>query len=323
MPATTRTIYQLKIQLRDVDPPIWRRVDVWADITLAQLHQVLQIVMGWEDSHLHQFDIGERLYGLPEILEGDVADERRTRLKSAVRKVGVGFTYEYDFGDSWRLDIVIESILSPEPKGRYPRCVDGRRSGPPEDSGGPYGYADYLEALADPKHERHQEMLDWRGPFDPEDFSIDRVNKALRRAFGLTRKRTPGSGRQRSALTPEVEAEIRRMLELILNPGAAAPRRKRVRPDERLPIELNERERELIVKHSFADDHLTRRLRLIPKPRAAPVYRYTLGEIDELSGCIAFHANHENNAKLRREWDRLFERLNAMLEQYTDEEEEP
>jgi hypothetical protein len=124
--AKNRALYQLKVTLRDIQPPIWRRVQVWEDTTLAQLHTILQIVMGWEDCHhLHQLVIGCRLYSAPDpdddIYERKVIDESRVPLAEVVPRVGTQFTYLYDFGDSWEHDLVLEAILLPE--GRRPRSI--------------------------------------------------------------------------------------------------------------------------------------------------------------------------------------------------------
>ncbi len=177
----------LKVMLQDIEPPIWRRIQVWEDITLAQLHAILQIVMEWEDCHLHQFVIGRRLYSVPDpdddMYERKVIDESRARLGDVVPRVGTQFEYLYDFGDSWRHDLLLEAILLPEPAMQYPRCIAGERRAPPEDAGGTPGYEEYLEVLADPEHEEHENMLQWRGPFDPEAFSPDHVNARLRKKF--------------------------------------------------------------------------------------------------------------------------------------------
>jgi hypothetical protein len=173
--------------LRDIQPPIWRRIQVWEDTTLAQLHTVLQIVMGWEDYHLHDFVIGRRLYSVPdpddEMNERKVIDERRVPLGQVVPRVGTQFAYLYDFGDNWEHDLLLEGILLPEAATPYPKCIGGERRTPPEDVGGTGGYEDYLAALADPEHEEHESMLEWRGPFDPETYSADQVNQGLQKKF--------------------------------------------------------------------------------------------------------------------------------------------
>lgn len=177
-------IYQLKISLKYIRPPIWRRVQVRGDVTLAKLHRIIQTAMGWYDSHLHQFIVGERYYGVPsndDFSDLNVKDERRTRLKEILSKPKKKIVYEYDFGDGWEHEILLEKILQPEPNVRYPRCLGGARACPPEDCGGVGGYANFLAAIRDPNHEEHDEYLDWiGGEFDPEEFELDEVDAGLR-----------------------------------------------------------------------------------------------------------------------------------------------
>jgi hypothetical protein len=141
--------------------------------------------MGWEYYHLHQFVIRGDLYGTlgPEDMLWDEEMHNEEGISiSQVVKGGqkVRFTYEYDFGDSWQHEIVLEKTLEPEPQVMYPRCIEGERACPPEDVGGIWGYAEFLEAIADPAHEDHDERLRWvGGKFDPEKFSVDEVNRKL------------------------------------------------------------------------------------------------------------------------------------------------
>ncbi len=180
--AKKRGLYQLKVTLREIHPPIWRRIQVWQDTPLARLHRILQIVMGWEDYHLHEFHIGRRVYGVPDPDdERTMIDERRQQLREVVPQVGTSFEYVYDFGDDWRHELLLEAIVLPEPEQRYPCCLAGERQTPPEDVGGPSGFAAYLEALTDPNHEEHESMLEWRGPFDAESFAPAAVNRRLQR----------------------------------------------------------------------------------------------------------------------------------------------
>ena len=126
-------IYQLKITLKYIRPPIWRRVQVPSDIILARLHRIIQVAMGWYDSHLHQFIVGEKYYGVPsidEFSELELKDERRARLKEVLSKPKKKIVYEYDFGDGWEHEILLEKILQPELGVRYPRCIGGARSCP-------------------------------------------------------------------------------------------------------------------------------------------------------------------------------------------------
>jgi hypothetical protein len=181
-PADT-PIYQLKVTLKDSKPSIWRRVLVPGDISLSKLHQILQIAMGWEDSHLHQFIVGGAYYGEPDPdFRDEMKSERRVKLNQVAPHEKDRFTYEYDFGDSWEHQIVVEKILSPEPGARYPVCVAGKRACPPEDCGGVWGYESLLEAIADPNNPEHEEMLEWVGEdFDPEAFDPEQINEGLKR----------------------------------------------------------------------------------------------------------------------------------------------
>lgn len=174
-------IYELKITLRGIRPPIWRRVQVSGNENLAKLHRIIQIAMGWEDSHLHQFIVdGERVYADRSFELEDAADERKINLRTIAPQEGSSFVYEYDLGDSWEHDIVVEKILSPDSVAWTPICVAAKRACPPEDCGGPYGYITMLEALADPEHDRHEELSDWCGSFDPSRFDRRSVNAVLR-----------------------------------------------------------------------------------------------------------------------------------------------
>jgi hypothetical protein len=173
-------VYELRVVLSWIEPPIWRRIQVTADTTLAGLHHTLQIVMGWQDSHLHRFRVGDDYYGDATFEELELIPEDRTRLDEVAPGPGARLLYEYDFGDSWEHEIEVERVLDSEPGVRYPRCIEGARSAPPEDCGGVPGYEDLLAAIADPRHPEREELLEWvGGDFDPEAFDIDAVNRGL------------------------------------------------------------------------------------------------------------------------------------------------
>jgi hypothetical protein len=178
-------IYQIKVTLLGTSPPIWRRLLVPATLTLEQLHDVLQLAIGWEDCHMHDFRIGQKRFGKhgpDDRLMGPhaIGNERTVRLFSVLGKVGAKAVYTYDFGDSWEHAIVVEKVLPPEASHAYPACVEGKRHAPPEDCGGVPGFYNLLEAIGDPKHDQHEETRDWLGDdFDPEAFSVDEVNQRL------------------------------------------------------------------------------------------------------------------------------------------------
>jgi hypothetical protein len=173
-------IYQLKVTLRDLRPPVWRRLQVPGDVTLTRLHYLIQIAMGWTNSHLHQFQVGGEYYSDPTFELEEALSERRAKLQQVAPDEKSKFRYTYDFGDSWEHEILVEKILPPEPDVQYPRCVAGARACPPEDSGGVWGYADMVKAIADPKHPERADYLEWLGgEFDPEAFDIEEVNRSL------------------------------------------------------------------------------------------------------------------------------------------------
>ena len=176
------SVYQLKIVLRDSKPPIWRRIQVLSDTSLGELHGILQVVMGWTNSHMHQFEAGGLNYGTPDpyFPDFDVIDEEDAVLSEIVSRPNEKFVYEYDFGDDWSHLITLEAILAPQDGVNYPLCLAGKRACPPEDIGGIYSYPDFLEAIADSKHPDHSDMLGWVGSdFDPEAFDRAEVNHSL------------------------------------------------------------------------------------------------------------------------------------------------
>jgi len=179
----TNRIYQLKITLKDIHPPVWRRVQVPETYSLLQLHDVIQTVFGWLDYHLHEFKINNQSYGDPDDDEYDyfgTLDEVQFRLKDVLKSEKQRFTYTYDFGDDWVHYLLVEKILDAEKGVSYPRCLAGKRACPPEDVGGPYGYVRFLEALGDPDDEEHEEYTDWiGGDFDTEAFTLDETNNLL------------------------------------------------------------------------------------------------------------------------------------------------
>jgi len=180
--TTNAPIYRIKVTLRGSKPPIWRRILVRSGISLAKLHRILQVVMGWHDYHLHQFTVGRTYYAVPHPDYGfEVRDERRVKLNQIVRGEGFKFSYEYDFGDSWEHIVLLEKVLPPEPAQHYPVCIKGRLACPPEDVGGIWGYYGFLEATQNPKHLEHEDMLEWiGGEFDPEAFDLQAINTGLR-----------------------------------------------------------------------------------------------------------------------------------------------
>ena len=176
------TIARLKITLDDVKPAVLRRIEVPLNIRLDRLHLVIQAAMGWSNSHLYEIRARDVGWGEPDPDERDgPLDARKARLIGVLEDVGVKtLRYIYDFGDGWEHTIKIESITDATSGVAYPRLVEAAGRCPPEDVGGPFGYAELLEAIRDPKHERHAEMTEWiENDFNPDLVDIERLTEAV------------------------------------------------------------------------------------------------------------------------------------------------
>ena len=185
-PAKTDLLFQFKIKLLDIKPAIWRRIQV-PDCTLVDLHEYIQAAFGWENYHLHQYDIDGVQYSQP-APDGDdfgmeFEDETHVLLSTLLPKSSgkAKWLYKYDFGDGWRHQVLFEGFPPADPKTKSPICLEGERACPPEDCGGPPGYEDYLDAIADHRNEHHEEMMEWRGPFDPLAFDAKKATKGMRK----------------------------------------------------------------------------------------------------------------------------------------------
>jgi hypothetical protein len=165
-------VFAIKVTLLGTSPPVWRRILVPRDITLRNIHRTLQAVMGWTNSHLHQFVFPRQ--------KRKVANEHQTTLGELIGTVGARLWYEYDFGDGWQHELLLEEVLLGDDSFQQ-ICVAGKGCCPPEDSGGPHGFAELLEALQDANHPNHEDACEWLGDFDPESFSADEINRRLRR----------------------------------------------------------------------------------------------------------------------------------------------
>jgi hypothetical protein len=176
-------VFQLRISLAGVEPEVWRRLLVPGGVKLAKLHDMVQAVMGWTNSHLHSFTIGEQLYGMQlDDYPDEEIDEQEYTVFVALRGGIRQFTYEYDFGDSWEHEVVVEDTAWSPLTLKHAVCLDGQNACPPEDVGGVGGYELFLEAMADPTHEEHESFLAWVGyQFDPAAFELAAANAALQR----------------------------------------------------------------------------------------------------------------------------------------------
>ncbi len=173
----------MKVTLLGISPEIWRRFLFPGNSKLEQVHESIQIAFGWQNCHLHEFEIVGQRYGDPDNpLDSDFISERATKckLKFLNLKPGDTFIYRYDFGDDWTHEIEIEDLLPPDPNGYYPDCIAGARACPPEDCGGIPGYQNLLEAVADAGHPDHDQLLNWAGgDFDPENFDLKEAHSCI------------------------------------------------------------------------------------------------------------------------------------------------
>jgi hypothetical protein len=188
-------IYQLRVRLKGIKPPIWRRIQM-RDCTLDNLHERIQTAMGWTNSHLHHFQINDVFYGDPWLLDENFVEmnyqnSRTTMLSKIVPKSGqrFHFAYEYDFGDSWWHEVLFEGCLRAKPGQRYPLCLEGERACPPEDVGGTSGYREFLESLGDPDDEQFEQLAGWiGGTFRPEHFDAEKATRRMQRGLPNWRK---------------------------------------------------------------------------------------------------------------------------------------
>jgi len=182
-----KKIYQIQIALKNFKPKIWRRILVPSDVSLSDFHKIIQTTMGWTNTHLHQFYKNGKRY-MEQMEEDYMWDDRNQfdyiamQLSDLLRYEKEKISYEYDFGDGWNHEIVLEKILPFDDKEEYPVCIKGKMNCPLEDCGGVWGYADLLEVLKNPKHKEYEKLVDWIGDehFDPEHFDKDEVNELLR-----------------------------------------------------------------------------------------------------------------------------------------------
>jgi len=180
-----KSIFQLQISLKGFKPKIWRRFLVPSDMLLSDLHKVIQLTMGWTNSHLHQFKKGKTFYSMknendPFPYLGSSKDYKKIRINNLLINEKDTIEYEYDFGDGWEHKIVLEKILPYNKETKLPICLAGKMNCPPEDCGGIYGYMDILEILKNPKHEEYENFIEWLGgDFDPEAFDKDDINEYL------------------------------------------------------------------------------------------------------------------------------------------------
>ena len=176
------SVHVLKIRLRHVEPPIWRRFAVASEKKLPRFNRILLTVMGWDGHHLHVFDVAGIQFGEKDGDDDRVIGERNITVQQVLPRPDSTLRWDYDLGDGWEHDVVVQAIEEPDPEIRYPVCSGGERACPPEDCGGVMGFADLIEALADPAHPEHDELSAWAPKgYDPSRFDVAATNRRLKR----------------------------------------------------------------------------------------------------------------------------------------------
>ena len=201
----TETVARLRITLSDTDPVIWRTIDVPVEANLKMVHDIIQAAMGWQDYHLWEFEADDRRYGLPdpEWPDDTLTAAKNVKLKTLIDRGIRQLDYTYDMGDNWHHTVTIEAIGPGQPDIKYPRYIDGARRGPPEDCGGTPGFENFLDAIADPKHPDHAELIEWYagcygGTYDPA--TIDELITKLR-IGDIAKRRAAGKAAYAKRLT--------------------------------------------------------------------------------------------------------------------------
>jgi Plasmid pRiA4b ORF-3-like protein len=180
--SPTNAIATLRIEIKYIEPLIWRRVAVRTSMNLMALHKVIQATMGWLDYHLWEFAVDERKYGMPDPDRPHVKNGATTQLAAILASGRTEFDYVYDFGDNWEHRITVEQTGKAETGVKYPQFLGGERRCPPEDCGGPPGYFDFIENIARKPGKKAKEALDWYGgPYDPDDIDVEQINVTLGR----------------------------------------------------------------------------------------------------------------------------------------------
>jgi hypothetical protein len=178
-------IARIRIELEHIAPRIWRRVDVSLTTNLRALHEIIQAVMPWENYHLYQFAVGERVYGEPDpedaVWDRKIYQAKGMRLGTLVDRDVTELLYTYDFGDDWQHRVIVEEVIEATAGTDYPLFIDGARTAPPEDVGGPPGFMDFVEAMAKPRHPQRKALVRWNGgPFNPVDFGAEQIAESIR-----------------------------------------------------------------------------------------------------------------------------------------------
>ena len=300
-----KEVYQIRLTLAGTTPPIWRRLLVSASMTLPQFHDVLQIAMGWQNCHLHQFSGAGAKYGQDDPSEpGCLAqmgwiDERKARVSQLLPGAGATAEYLYDFGDDWLHEIVVEQVLPVDPRRAYPVCLEGKGAGPPEDCGGPHGFENIREALSDPKHPQYWDMKLFYEDYQLK-YSLAAVNRGLRKRFPAKAKKVAA----KKAAGPKTDVVG------CFDPAWTQPVPDQVGPGTRVPISLTDPERRLLIRYVFPPDEVVDHLKsMVPGPGETREFHFTLSELAHMADYMERESNDARTAKLEERLRALWRRI--------------
>ena len=205
--SAAERIVRIRISLKGIEPVIWRLVEVPVGLSLKGLHDVIQASFGWQDYHIHEFEVGGRRYGIPDPdldFDPEVRSDRNVKLEALIARGRTRLDYTYDFGDGWEHDVTIEAVGEGVPGALYPRLVGGEWRRPPEDVGGPLGYLDFVAAIGNPRHKDHRRRREWFGRrFDPEDAELAIRASLVERLAAHRRARMQGYEKSRKVRAGE------------------------------------------------------------------------------------------------------------------------
>ena len=321
---SAKEIYQIRLTLEGTTPPIWRRLLVSAGMTLPQFHDILQIAMGWQNCHLHEFSGAGAKYGQADPSEpGCLAqmgwiDERKARVSQLLPEANARAGYLYDFGDGWRHEIVVEQVLPVDPRRAYPVCLEGKGAGPPEDCGGPHAYAAIREALSDPKHPQYWDMKSFY--LDYQKFSLAAVNRGLRKRFPVKAKKA--AAKKTAAKKTDMVGcfdPVWTQPGLNMVPDQASP--EKIGPWTRVPITLTDPERRLLIRYVFPPDEVVDHLKsMVPGPGETREFHFTMFELSHMAGYMEREAEVARTAKLEERLRGLWRRILWVMDAYEVEE---
>ncbi|MDR1444006.1 MAG: plasmid pRiA4b ORF-3 family protein [Treponema sp.] len=280
-PRNPRMVYELTVSIAETEPEIWRKLSVPGNCSLSDLHTILQIAFGWEESHLHSFTIGSVEYGEePEEFFDDrpVHSEHDVYLDDLRLHSKQKFVYLYDFGDSWEHSITVSRIIPAGSEPEPPRCLDGKRAGPLEDSGGSWAYNNMLEILKDPKHEEYTAIYEWAGNFDPEYFNREDVNLRLKKIFWTAKKPAGDSVKAGTVKNKAVKAKTAKA-------KAAGPVKGPAKTQHKKLYHLMNQIKELAPWEKLCDQD---KILLWLPGREEPVLCIVLGHIGECYGICVY-----------------------------------